>query len=430
MKSYLLIIFFFFILFEVPLGFNVNLAPGLSPKNLMLYILLVWIALEHSASRSGIRLSPASLNLCFLALIIATMFSWAISVVGYKSIDYPLVRGFVELKSSSVDHYVIMLVFAFSLAEKEDVLKVAKWVSGIVVFSSIFTVVELTDILPLGLIDEGIDGRVKGPIGQPNQYGGFLAFWFPVCAAAYFASRGMTRNYFAVGTLLALGLLILSGSRGALLGSVAGAVLAVVYLRRVLPGQVVIKGTFATVLIGAVVVAVIMLQFSEVIEARIERTTSGGTKQVTAGRGEIWGKAIHEMIDNPASFLYGNGWMTFRLLLDKGAHNMYLEKLFELGVIGLSIWLALLASLLSLLRSALRVAARDSAPYLYGAVFGVFAIIVSTFFSELYRPWMLIWSYLGVAVKLALIELEGRATQASAIVASRGSLAGSERVSG
>ena len=126
------------------------------------------------------------------------------------------------------------------------------------------------------------------------------------------------------------------------MGSIAGSLIAIVILRRHLSSVVVIRGTAKALLVASAVLLFVGLQFTDMVEERIERTTSDDATQITAGRIDIWSAALSEMNENRMSFLLGNGWTSFRLIVDKGSHNTYLRILFELGLLGLSIYLILI----------------------------------------------------------------------------------------
>ncbi len=404
-KEILLITCFAFLLLEVPLGFNVNLAPGVSLKNLFIYILVAVTVIESTIGQTDVRFSLMRLHVAYISLILFIVFSWAISAAAFERIDYPVGKSFIELKSSYVDRYLIMFVFLYALKDRQQVINVALALIWIVLLTNFLTLLDLFNIPNLPFIEVRHDGRVEGLIGQANQYGGFLVFWIPAFVSAFLLSHGPRRVAIGIGVLVSIGLLLLTGSRGAMVGALAGSMIGAVVLRRYLPSRVIIRGTAATVMVTTAIVLVVAVQFTEMVESRIERTTASDSSMATAGRVDIWSKALSIMADNPESFIYGNGWMTFRLIVNKGAHNMYLETLFELGAIGLLLYLLLLYVTVNLFRDALRGANGQTRILLLGVTFSFCAVIVSTFFSELYRPWMLIWAYAGLMLRLALIEI-------------------------
>lgn len=404
MTDKLLIILFAFLLLEEPLGLDVVIVPGLSTKNAVLYVLLVVIILRASVSSTEFKVSFVSLHSVFILLIAYTGISWAISAVGYEEIDYPVTSSFISLKNSLVDRYLFMFVYLYALKSREQVLYVARALLWIVLISSFVTLIDLLNIPDLEFIEDRDDGRVQGLIDQPNQYGGFLAFWIPACIGMYLTSRGSKRIIIGVGILISIGLLVLTGSRGAMAATVAGSLVAVVILRRYLPARIMMRGTVAALLVTVAISVVVGLQFTEVVEERFERTTAGDAMTVTSGRSEIWSEALSKMNENKPSLLHGNGWMSWRLLVERSSHNTYLRIIFELGAIGLILYVTLLYVTINLILSGLQYAQGAGRTYLIAVIFSFCAVAISTAFSELFRPWMLIWAYAGLMLRLALIE--------------------------
>jgi len=430
-KEFLLIALFSFMLFEVPLGLDVNLAPGLSIKNAFLYILLVAIVIQASAVNKAFRISLLSLHSIFIALIAYIAISWAISATGHIEIDYPIFGSFILLKTTVIDQYMFMFVYLYALTSHKQVLYVARALVWVVVISSFLTLIDLLNIPDLGIFEEDKnEGRVQGPVGQPNRYGGFLAFWIPVCVGTYWTGRTSGKIVIGVGILCSVGLLILTGSRGAIVGTVAGSMLAIVFLGRYLPTRMVVRRALSAVVVAAAILLVVSFQFTDMVEDRFERTISDDVSTVTAGRFDIWSEALSKMWEHPASFVYGNGWNSFDLTMVKtvsaparqttksahtSAHNMYLRLLFELGGIGLALYLGLLYVTIRHIRSGIQSAQGISKMYLVATVFAICAISVSTMFSEVSRTWMMIWAYTGLMLRLALISRSDAKDYQSAI---------------
>lgn len=404
MKEKLLIALFAFLLFAESLGLDVNLAPGLSMKNALLYGLLVAIIIEATVSATEFRFSFVSLHSIFVLLIAYAGASWAISAVGYSKVDYPVVNSFMSLKATLVDRYLILLVYLYALKSREQVLYVVRALVWLVIISSFITLIDLLNIPNLGIIEDPVDGRVQGPAGQPNEYGGFLAFWIPACIGIYLTSHGRRRIFIGVGILVSIGMLILTGSRGGMLATIAGSMIAVVMLRRYLPFVGIMRGTVVALVATISVGLVASLEFSEVIEERVEQTTADDVHTISAGRIVIWSEALSRMNKNPESYVYGNGWMSFRFFADTSAHNTYLRMFFELGAIGLILYVMLFFVPIHLFRSGLQWAQGTSRTYLIAVIFALCTVVVTTVFSELHRSWMMIWAYVGLMLRLTFIE--------------------------
>jgi len=404
LKEYSLILLFAFLLFEVPLGLETDFAPGLSAKNAVLYVFLIILVVQASVQSTELKISFVALHSVFLLLIVFSGASWAISALGYEKIDYPIKTSFIAWKTGWVDRYIFMLVYLYALNSREQVLRVARVLILIVLFSSFVTIIDYLNFPDLNLIEDRIDGRVNGLIGQPNEYGGFLVFWIPVSLGLYLTSHGLRRIIVGAAVLLSILLLVLTGSRGAMAGAVAGSVLAIAMLRHDLPARQLTRGTLAALVVAVTIALVVSIQFTEIVESRIERTMADDVQKVSAGRVDIWSEALSKMADNPESFIYGKGWNSIRLYMDRSSHNMYLGILFELGAIGVGLYGTLLYLILKVFHSGRRIAEGPARTYLTAVIFAFCGVIVSTVFSELNRPWLLIWAFVGLMLRLAFLE--------------------------
>lgn len=177
-------------------------------------------------------------------------------------------------------------------------------------------------------------GRISGALENANTLGGYLALILPLILAHLIASRGWLRGLLAIYLLIAALALLLSESRGAMLG-VATALLVVGLLR--FP-----RYTVRAALIALYAALVVLL-----ITARGD-----------SGRLPIYADITAAILEQP---LTGTGLFTFRLaiesmqpppiLLPGGtnlyAHNLILHVAVELGLPGL---IALGLSVYTLLR--------------------------------------------------------------------------------
>jgi O-antigen ligase len=73
---------------------------------------------------------------------------------------------------------------------------------------------------------------------------------------------------------------------------------------------------------------------------RTDVISVGGAELETAGRTELWGKALNYFFANPVT---GTGYDTYGRLTGRDTHNVYLKTMAEQGLIGLFIYLGLYA---------------------------------------------------------------------------------------
>ncbi|NIO40113.1 MAG: hypothetical protein GTO41_07925, partial [Burkholderiales bacterium] len=113
------------------------------------------------------------------------------------------------------DNMLYLLVFFFGANNYDEAKKIFLFALRLVAIMSLLTVVDWLAIVDLGVMEQDMDGRVRGPIGESNQYGAFMVFFVPLFAAMAFGSRGVARIFWWFIFLCGFGLLISTGSRGA-----------------------------------------------------------------------------------------------------------------------------------------------------------------------------------------------------------------------
>jgi hypothetical protein len=81
---------------------------------------------------------------------------------------------------------------------------------------------------------------------------------------------------------------------------------------------------------------------------------------------------------------------------------MYLNYLYNLGSIGLVLFISIFGQILGAARSVVTSATAGHRPYFVALVFGLFGFLVSLLFSEYHASGYLLWAYLGVAMRMAM----------------------------
>jgi O-antigen ligase len=123
------------------------------------------------------------------------------------------------------------------------------------------------------------------------------------------------------------------------------------------------------------------------------------------------------MMESPVTFITGYGWNAygsfreFRLV----THNVYLNHLFNIGTVGLTLFLAIISSVFATTRNAINGLSGEARSFAVSAIFGFFALCVSMFFVEVYMAGILIWAFIGLILRIAVdahsenTQLENRA---------------------
>lgn len=243
----------------------------------------------------------------------------------------------------------------------------------------------------------GDDRRAGGPIGDPNDFAFFLVAAIPLALVLRGSARRPWVYDVATGAMLVT--LALTLSRGALVGLVAmllvGVLMRLVPLRTLGIGLVV-SGTLAAVVAGAV---------PDLLRTSLEQKSVVADDNV-GERLDLWQAASAMTMESPVLGLGPGSFALFhqdyqdRLPRDithdlDVAHNTYLEVSSELGFVGLAVWLALLAT--GALAAWAGVRRRD--PLAGGVLLALVGLAVaSAFVTEQY--FLPLWLVLALAAAL------------------------------
>lgn len=232
------------------------------------------------------------------------------------------------------------------------------------------------------------DRRAEGPFWQvglgPNHFGAFIVHYGAVALAlAFYATTRYWRWFFALTVVISVKPLFSTFSRGAWL-----AALTVLFVYGLLQKR--------SLLILMILLAVgwQTLLPEDVVDRITMTETSEGQLESSAGdRVVIWGRAMDMFADKP---VFGWGMDAFELSGVGGkytnVHNLYLETLAELGVIGFLFLVAILILAMYSGWSLFRKGQNDFQKGLGLGFFGcVIAVIVTNFFGDR-------WSYFAVGV--------------------------------
>lgn len=405
---YLLAAFFFLIYVGDDVGLAISLAPGLSFKNLLLYVVLTGIAINAAVARNR-KLEMMGVLIMFPLLILYALVTWVILTFIIQDPEYQAKGAFIALKNGFVDQFLTFLIFFYGVLALKDAVWLLRAILWMVLLGNLITVVDTMNIPDLGLLPNPRKaGRFEGFQGMPNEYGLFLALFLPACTVLFLELRKMLRLLAGIGIFASALALILTGSRGAYVGLLGGAVFAAFYLRRYVPAQTVVRATATAVLFCTVVITTTYATgYADLFMDRFSGI-EGTAHVATSGRSSIWSNAIDSMLENPLSFVSGYGFYSydsarsFRL----ATHNTYLWYLYNLGAVGLFLFLAIVARVLSTARSAIPEASDRQRRHFMALVFGLIGFLVATFFSDYHEVGYLLWAYVGVLMRMAMLLRE------------------------
>lgn len=405
MTRILIFSLFAVLLMASSLGFDLSLAPGLSAKNVFLYLTFFSLAAETAIARNR-SIQLVSVIAPFGAFVIYGFFSWfvVLTIVDFRG--YSLLSTLMSLKTGLVDRFLIFLVFFYGVLSYKDSLRLLRMMLWVIIATNLITIIDIWNIPDLGRIQPGEDGRLGGPLGHANEYGAFFAVFLPATIAMYLEGVGIRRYIAAVGAFITFLALLMTASRGAIVGSIAGLVVGAIYLRRYISARVASRAAFAICIFVIISFAVLVaLGYGELMYDRFIRAQQASDiSTISSIRTNIWSTAIEKMAEYPMTFITGFGWNVYHSwgIFRYGTHNSYLTIFFNLGLIGLLFFLAILCNALATARRSMANATREAQLHLAAFIFGFLAVCATIFFGELSTPWLFIWAYAGVIMRLAV----------------------------
>lgn len=398
---WLLSITLLFLLATEVFHWDLTYAAGLSAKNAVLYLLIVFLLLRLVVTRTG-ALEARPLYAAWGVLIGYAILTWIAAglLVGYER--YDLVESGIRLKSGLIDHFIFFLVFFLGTRTEGDAVGIVRALLFGSVLANLAQIADVTGVVDFGYVERE-DGRVQGALGESNQYAAYIILTLPAIIATAIATRGVRRLFWVGGTLVTAVALMMTASRGALVGAlVAGVVGAYLYRHYWSLGRLtgwIIGGLTLLVILS------IVSQSDELLAERVlTQTGSIDLSDVSSGRSEIWSAAIEKMISTPITLLTGFGWNVYwSFPFRYSPHNHYLSLWFNLGLVGLITGTFVLYYVIRRARLASERAVPPARGLLIGYVIGAIALCVAIFFVDLHQPWPYFWVFSGLILRLALL---------------------------
>lgn len=410
MRRHFLALLFAILLLSEMFGWKLGLSQGFSVKNAFLYGFFLLILIERLAPGAAKDPLLTKIHLPFISLILVGGLSWAFTDLRIHVENYSTEDRLIALKSTLADFYLFFIVYYYGVRNLQDAIPLSKTLLILVFASNVITVMDVYNIPDLGIIkqmeadSEANRGRLMGPIGEPNQYAAFLAFFFPsYIALALIKTRGkVARSMYLVASLATIITLLLTGSRGGIFGLIAGALWGCWQIREKVRLKAMFKVVALAIPVIGVAIAIAVINYSTLLLGRIDVSRADNASAASAGRTMIWQAGLSKMTDDPISFITGMGWHTFAAYIGIVPHNTYLWYFFSLGAIGLILYLLILRNLLRLAREAVSGISVEGEMLLMGFLFGFAALLVAVFFVDLFAPWYFIWAYSGVMARVAV----------------------------
>lgn len=391
---------------------DASLAPGLSVKNAFLYVIAASLILRIVVS-GRFKTSLAGLQLSFAFLVAYTIVSWLIALFVIQYPGYEVVNSIIQLKVDFIDHAIFLIVFFYGVQSVKDSLAVTDVLVACAVVANAITTLDASGALGLNIIPVRTEniyeiGRVQGAFGEANQHAAMVVMLLPVMVAKVLLDRGVMRLFWASGVLFSLSALLMTVSRGAMVGLVLACIWGAFVFRRFLSlGR--FAGWFGTaVVVITVVVLTLSTTYLELLQDRLMGLSfDSDAAEASSGRTMIWGTALRVMMESPWTFITGFGFNVYSTMgFEYAPHNAYLGLLFNLGLPGLVAFLLIIVQAAFAARSAAEIATPAVRAYLIAYVVGFLALCVTIFFVELHEPWLYVWAYTGLMMRVVVCVRE------------------------
>lgn len=403
MSGMLLVITFILLFFSRALEIEGSNITGLSVKNLLLVCCVLSIIVDLTVRRYKFELPSGVFGPLAFGIAIAGFSIWVIITFGLKDGFQPT-HALVSLKTKLADPFVMLLIAYFVAANSKSPITILRTLVFTVFIGSVLTIVDIFDIPDLGLVTvREEDGRVQGVIGSAPEFATIVAATIPivfqVTAHENIASRF---GIFAV-VLVMVFALILCATRAPVVGLLGACVLYLLLnTQNRLTALVAGGALFAVVTISAAFLLYFTPLWEMVSDRFMTGVSTGNLSELSSGRTDIWSNVINDMWSRPSSFLYGMGWDTYYQSAGHryATHNIFLDRFYSLGAIGLCLYVFVYARILRSLLSFRGAMQTREGRLLFslGIAFAVF--LISASFADLEIAEFFIFALVGLGLGL------------------------------
>ena len=389
-------------------GWTLSLAPGLSVKNGMIYLILLALAARFVV-RGGMRMELPRIHLWFGILLTYATLTWLAAgiLIQYKTFDL-LSSGF-NLKTQLFENAIVFVLFLYGTRTLQDAEFQLKCLLLAVATANAIAIGNVTGIFDIGVTVVGIEGnlagRVYGAFGHANETAALIVCLLPAYIAAAFSAGRVASLLWVLAAMISGTLLFLTGSRGAFVAVTLSGIVGSYLCRDLISWR---RAAAVVVTIGAI--AVPLLAFASMKSGGVlfhrvaEMVLNTGAED---DRTAIWRPIFDRMTATPLALITGFGWGAYDAMgFPKPTHNHYLMQWFELGVIGLVGFVMLIRELVLTALRAARNATDETGRYLIAFVYGVIALSFAIFFTNLFHPWIYIWAYIGLTMRMAVTAMQ------------------------
>jgi O-antigen ligase len=387
------------------MGHNPGLGPGLSVKNATLYLIAMTL-LFRMALTGNFKLRMPAIHMAWGLWVGYAILTWLVASLIIHYHGYDVVQSAIGLKSDLIDMGIYCFVVFYGVQDEKDYRTVMNVLLATVGITSALTLTDLVGVTSLGtkIGSAGAEAdRVFGQFGHANETAAMLGCMIPPLIATLMSNRGFWRVFWIGCTAATALVFLLTVSRGGYVAVALGYPIAVLLLRQYIPPGRIVSWTLlclAGVVVAAVTVAILSPSAAAAFADRVVGIGSMGASEASSGRTDIWAAAFDQMMENPVSLITGFGWNVYSTMPTIFAmHNTYLDQWFNLGLLGLGVYLFIEIQTIVMARRAAALAQPPLRGDMLAYVFGMAAMSIAVMFSNLYTPKPYLWMYIGLIMR-------------------------------
>ncbi len=396
MYTLVLCTLFIELILETGVQLESYIVQGLSFKNIVIYGLFV-LLLVLGKTNVKIPLSVRKIRTILIIIIVYSVITLFITSYMYRRTTF-LVPSLISLKNTLLDSCLCFLIFYYLCLRSVQPVVMMRWLAVIIGVASAIGVIDaIVPTISIFGFDEIEVTRIRGPFGGPNQTAAVLALYLPFVAALAVSDR--KRRFLFVGICIAIvGVMIATSSRGGIVAAAAGGTAFMWLLRKELS-----IGTRFLVIFGAIItlISVWLLmpaEYRDLIVGRFLLTIDEDVdfQTATAGRSLLYEIGWKLWLASP---VIGHGWEAYYRLVGTASHSVYLEYLVNLGLIGFALFILLWYRILAfIVQTKDYCISQAQLIIVTGIAAGVIGLLVAILFVNLYKPWLFVWSFIGLGM--------------------------------
>jgi len=397
----LLSLLFIELILETGVQLESYIVQGVSFKNIVIYgLFLVAYAQRIKVTNYTIEPDVRRIYRLFIMFIIYALFLTVVSgSLGWNS--YQFLPGLMSLKNELLDSFLCLLIFFYLSYGDKSINFMMRSLAIIIGAASIVTVLDVVvSSVSIFGFDDVETNRARGAFGEPNQTAAILSLYLPFTIALVL-SKVKNKLMFAAVAMSVLAALISTVSRGGILASVIAGACFLWLIRKDMSIE---KKTLFVISIPMVIVLGMAVLPPALFDLMLERFTTmsseeSSLQEASAGRTMLWEMSFTMWLE---SIFIGHGWNAFRNITGLATHNTYLDYLVSVGLLGtsliMSVWYMIIRFLF---KTREYCQSKDERIIVSSLVAGLVGLFVALIFVNLYKPWLFVWSFIGVSLLFA-----------------------------